>query len=428
MKKSYIVFFVFILLCLNACQQKQGVYTFSQEDLKTGYLALEKSIMQDAYSPPVASRIYAYSLLELDYVLNHADAGQAVVDQISHFPAYGFSPEYAQEHSALAVLAFYELSKKLVFTDTILENTEKKFLKQLSEIYTSSKLQALQKEAAALSLHFKAWADQDRYKQTRTDYAYTLSEDAESWRPTAPDYLDAMEPNWYKLRPFLIDSSAQFPAPAPPTALSEMKMVYDEVNHLTKEKIAIAKFWEDTPAQSNVNGHFMYVEKKLTPVGHWLQILLRVADKENISTAHTVHQLGAASAMIYDGILVCWHTKYAMARIRPITVIQQHLDQNWKPLLITPQFPEYTSGHSVISHVAATYLTHVYGENYKYTDDVNTVFGIPARSYTSFLEASQEASLSRFYSGMHFLSGCDAGAIQGKKVAAFCIEKKLNEK
>lgn len=409
-----------------SCHHQEGVYTMSEQDIETAYLALENSIMQDAYSPPVASRIYAYALLEMDYIANHGDTIGAVVDKVSHFTPYNFSKENRQQQQALAIISFYELAKKLVFTDSILDNGEKIFIQNLSSTYSSSKIEALQKEAVAISSHFKYWADEDRYKQTRSDYSYTLTDKSDSWRPTPPDYLEAMEPNWYKLRPLLIDSSSQFPAPAPPEALTEMKSVYQEVKNVDREKLDIAKFWEDTPAQSNIHGHFMYVEKKLSPIGHWLHIFLLVAKKEKNSPSQILHHLGAMSAMIYDGILVCWYTKFNTVRIRPITVIQEHLDKSWKPLLITPQFPEYTSGHSVISHVAATYLTYLYGDSYSYTDDVNVVYGSAARSYHSFLEASQEASMSRFYAGIHFLSGCNAGAKQGKDIAAYCIVQKLN--
>ncbi|HVG14737.1 MAG TPA: phosphatase PAP2 family protein, partial [Chitinophagaceae bacterium] len=82
---------------------------------------------------------------------------------------------------------------------------------------------------------------------------------------------------------------------------------------------------------------------------------------------------------------------------------RKYIDPTWTPLLQTPPFPEYLSGHSVISATSATILTHYFGDNFNYTDDIEVRYGLPVRSFKSFQEAAEEAGLSRFYGGIHFM-------------------------
>lgn len=88
--------------------------------------------------------------------------------------------------------------------------------------------------------------------------------------------MDAVEPNWAKVRPFVMDSAGQF-APAPPfpfdTAAArpffrEVKEVYEVGRNLTHEQRAIAGFWDCNPYVMNVRGHAMFATKKITPGGH----------------------------------------------------------------------------------------------------------------------------------------------------------------
>ena len=89
----------------------------------------------------------------------------------------------------------------------------------------------------------------------------------------------------------------------------------------------------------------------------------------------------------------------------------------------TPPFPEYTSGHSVISSAVATVLTHFVGDKFAYVDTVEEEFGIPKRSFKSFYQAAQEAGISRFYGGIHYKDSIESGMIQGRSVGRWVIEK-----
>jgi hypothetical protein len=91
------------------------------------------------------------------------------------------------------------------------------------------------------------------------------------------------------------------------------------------------------------------------------------------------------------------------------------------PLLITPPFPEYTSGHSVQSGAAAEVLTALFGR-IAFIDRTHETRGLPPRSFRSFEEAAREAALSRLYGGIHFRAaidrGLEQGACIGRQVAA----------
>ena len=64
---------------------------------------------------------------------------------------------------------------------------------------------------------------------------------------------------------------------------------------------------------------------------------------------------------VSDAFIACWRTKFRYNLLRPVTYIQRVIDPAWMPLLTTPPFPEYTSGHSVQSMAAAEVLTDLFG-------------------------------------------------------------------
>ena len=118
-----------------------------------------------------------------------------------------------------------------------------------------------------------------------------------------------------------------------------------------------------------------------------------------------------------------WDEKYRSERIRPETVINQYLDDTWRPVLQTPPFPEYTSGHSVASGAASTMLTYLFGDDFAFDDDTETYFGLPVRSFESFDAAAEEAAISRLYGGIHYIDACEIGLRQGRGIGDFIVGK-----
>ena len=287
----------------------------------------------------------------------------------------------------------------------------------------------------AVAKHILAWADKDNYKQTRTFPKYTITDDAPRWKPTPPDYMDAVEPHWFKIRPFVLDSAAQFkPVPPTPFNMTDKKSqfykdaleVYKALDVEETEKnnrIDIAKFWDCNPYVSHHKGHVMFATKKITPGGHWMGITQTACKKANADIMKSSQAYTLCAVSLIDGFISCWDEKYRSEVVRPETVITTYIDQDWAPLLQTPPFPEYTSGHSVISTAAATALASIFGDNFAYTDSVEVAYGMPARSFKSFKEAAAEAALSRLYGGIHYSPACKEGVVQGGKVGEFILGK-----
>jgi hypothetical protein len=126
---------------------------------------------------------------------------------------------------------------------------------------------------------------------------------------------------------------------------------------------------------------------------------------------------------LMDAFICCWDEKYRSNRVRPETAIRKLINPEWEPLLQTPPFPEYLSGHSVVSAASAVVLTHYFGDNFAYTDSVEVSYGLPSRAFKSFQQASAEAGVSRFYGGIHFMDAITNGQEQGTKVGEWVLHK-----
>jgi membrane-associated phospholipid phosphatase len=129
--------------------------------------------------------------------------------------------------------------------------------------------------------------------------------------------------------------------------------------------------------------------------------------------------LARVGIAVADAFISCWHEKYRFDLVRPVSYVRRHIDPQWEPLLITPPFPEYPSGHSTQSAAAATVLTAFFGENYAFDDRTGERDGLEPRSFTSFWAAAEEAGMSRLYGGIHFRSAIEAGLEQGRCVGAY---------
>jgi membrane-associated phospholipid phosphatase len=145
--------------------------------------------------------------------------------------------------------------------------------------------------------------------------------------------------------------------------------------------------------------------------------------KKNLALGKTAYAHAIVSLGMCDAFVSCWNNKYKFDRVRPVTAIQKLVDHEWSPLLQTPPFPEYTSGHSVISTASATILTHLFGENFSFTDDTEVEFGLPERKFSSFKAACSEAAISRLYGGIHFRDAIENGVKEGEQIGKFVVMK-----
>jgi len=398
--------------------------------------ALTDVIIHDIFSPPVASRIYAYANISAYEVLVKADNKyRSLHGVLKDMPPV---PEPRQKISAslAAVYAFMLTGKKLVFSEHILEDSLQHILSYYkanikdNKLYTASLAYGQQ-----VSDTIMAWVAKDQYKETRKLRRYNLLKQEGKWIPTPPGYIAAVEPNWNKIRPLVMDSCNQFP-PVPALAFSKEKgtpfyeqayEVYTTVNQLTDEQRAKANFWDCNPFFLNTEGHLNFATKKISPGGHWISITGIVARQTNTDITKASMALTLTSIALFDAFISCWDEKYRSNLIRPETYINAYIDESWRPILQTPPFPEYTSGHSVISTAVATVLTKIFGDNVAFDDDTEVEFGLMVRHFNSFKAACDEAAVSRLYGGIHYRAAVENGQKEGGQIGNYIIEKVVSK-
>ncbi|MEZ4951086.1 MAG: vanadium-dependent haloperoxidase [Saprospiraceae bacterium] len=390
-------------------------------------------IVHDIFSPPVASRIYAYaSIAGYETLRNDFPEFKTFAGQLNEFEAVP-APKEGEEYCfpLAAVHSFLITGKKLIFSEDQITEFENQIYKEMKDLGIPQDVyDRSMAYGEEVHKHIMQWADGDMYKETRTYPKFTIDEEASTWKPTPPAYMDGIEPSWNKIRTMVLDSAQQF-APPPPTPFStdknsqfykEVMEVYDALNEgNANERLEIAQFWDCNPFVSHSVGHVMYATKKISPGGHWIGITTTAAKKAKSNIMESAEAYAQVSIALMDGFISCWDEKYRSKLIRPETVINTYIDEDWAPALQTPPFPEYTSGHSVISRAAAIALTDLYGDNFSFTDSVEVEYGLPARSYDSFLHASSEAAVSRLYGGIHYRPAIDYGVDQGEKVGKFVV-------
>jgi hypothetical protein len=391
-------------------------------------------IVHDIFSPPVASRIYTYASVA---------AYEAYLPQDSKLISFagqlhGLEPaprpkddgEYC--YPLASVQAILKVGRALVFSEDKLDVFYDQIMQEFKDagvpedVFERSVAYGTQ-----VAEHIIAWSGKDNYKQTRSFPKYSILDDPATWKPTPPAYMDAVEPHWNKIRTFGLDSATQF-KPLAPTLFSvdnksqffkEALEVYETGKNLSEEQRQIASFWDCNPFVMNVKGHVMFATKKISPGGHWMNITHVACKKVNADFSQSAEAYARLAVSLVDGFISCWDEKYRSRVIRPETYINQYIDENWTPLLQTPPFPEYTSGHSVISTASAVTLTKLFGDNFSFTDSTEIEFGLTARSFKSFNAAADEAAISRLYGGIHYRPAIEQGAIEGRALGNFLNEK-----
>ena len=254
-----------------------------------------------------------------------------------------------------------------------------------------------------------------------TSVPYVPSAEPGAWRRTPPFFRPPELPQWPYIMCFALTNGAQLrPAGPPPLSSAQYAENFNQVKALgaanstnrTAEQTLIARFWSD----------FSYT---VTPPGHWNQIAQNVATNNGLSLAQSARLFALLNIAMADAGIAVWDAKYAYNFWRPVTAIQQAdadnnpdtiADPDWLPLLNTPAFPEYVSGHSTFSKAAATVLTQFFGTDHvPFSVGSDSVPGV-LRSYTSFAVAAEEIGMSRIYGGIHFLSAALDGLNMGRTI------------
>lgn len=431
MKKGFLILVVAALFL--SCQQEKKI-EITATDYHKAVDQLTEVMVHDIFSPVVAARIYAYpNIAAYEVVSQNNPRYKSVEGQMKDYLPMPKPTSDKVNLELASLIAFMDVGRALIFSeDKMISYRDSLYI--IWEGQNKKEFEESKTYGLLVAQHVKDWMDGDNYKQTRTMPKFTVKSDEVSrWQPTPPLYMDGIEPHWDKIRPFVIDSAAQFkPVSHPAFNMKENSQFHKEVMEVYKlggggperegEEVEIAKFWDCNPYMSTTKGHLMFAEKKISPGGHWIGICKIACEKSNADYAKTVSAYTMTSVAIFDGFISCWEEKYSSNLIRPETLINKTMDENWFPVLQTPPFPEYPSGHSVVSGAASVVLTKLFGDNFAFDDTVELEYGLPVRSFKSFNEAAAEAAISRMYGGIHYRAAIENGLEQGKNVGKFVAD------
>ncbi|MFN0013073.1 MAG: vanadium-dependent haloperoxidase [Saprospiraceae bacterium] len=377
------------------------------------------------FSPPVASRAFGYAGVALyESVVHGMPAYRSLGGKLSampKMPAPNPDEEYYWPSCANAAMAY--MAKNLYANmpaDQLasVEALEKQF-EQASLAAVDSATHARSVEygrQVADAVFFWSTGDGGHTGYTKNfPTTFVAPVGPGKWVPTAPAFQRALQPYWGYNREF-VPGSINHSQPVPPPAFStdpasefykQGQEVYTVTTNLTAEQVRIAKYWSDDPGLAG------------TPPGHSISIATQILIEKNANLALAAETYCKVGMAVADAFITCWRCKYVFNLMRPITYIHDNFDPAWVPLLTTPPFPEYTSGHSVQSGATAQVLSDMFGYQNAFTDRTHLqrtdIDGSP-RSFSSFFDYANEAAISRLYGGIHFRDAIYVGIDQGRKI------------
>lgn len=390
-------------------------------------------IMEDVFPVPQATRIHAYTNIAAYEAL--ANSGSKIKSLANRANGLTAVPKPAEKiiQEVAASTAFLLVAKKLLYSEYLIDSFyagEKKLWQ--TKFVDDQLIAASINYGTIVANHIADWIKKDNYDYTRTLLRYEVKKGKKDWQPTAPEYMNALEPNWPLMRSICNTKSI---SALPDINYSENPnskyyknavALLNQAKRLDSSQIMTAWYWDDNPKTAVSSGHLTYFIHKATPAGHWIKISCQALKQRNVSMDSSAQILMLTSIAMYEAILGCWTTKYKYNAVRPETYLHRALDKNFKPLIETPPFPEYSSGHSTISSAAATILSATIGKNIPFTDSSQLYLNFEPRNFSSFMAAAEQASISRFYGGIHYMPALQNGMKHGKKLAENVLLKMYN--
>lgn len=393
---------------------------------------LINTVMDDIYSPPVSSRIYCYPHIAFyECMANDNPDYKTFNGKLNGYNNKPPAPKQNYDWFTAAAVAFSYTAQNLVGSEYKFEDWRNAFLDSVKKSKKEINIETSINYGKRVADSIITWSKKDNYLKSRGMMRYVIINKPGAWQPTPNDYAQGLEPHWNTIRPMVLDNPGQFsPKEKLRFSLNKKSPFYKNLleayrisKKLDSTKKSIALYWDDNPNVSVAEGHLNYFIHKISPGGHWLKIAGQAAQQKNLSTQQTSLVYTLTSIAIFDAFISCWDEKYKTNLVRPITIINQTIDKRWAPFIQTPPFPEFTSGHSVVSNAAATILTELIGDNFAFTDETEIPFNLKPRTFSSFLEAAAESSLSRVYGGIHYPLTAKISAVQGKNIGKFVINK-----
>ena len=403
----------------------------------------------ESVTPPVAARIFAYTGITMNETL--AALGEA--DSLEHKVRAGLGfpqTDPAQSYDTLTVMsaALYAVTTGL--------------MKENSEMWQPFAISALETKRASSALHAQqialrrqsvshevlsaslelgmgigqvvlSWAGTDGFYEARdamyasaTELAAAHAEDAARWMSRGAGRTP-IQPFWGQLTPLIAAPDAchvplGIPFDLTPGSAFDAQLleVYETSQTLSEDERDAAYFWDDEPVETGTIG------------GHFLMLGTMMVKRQALSLREAAAFYAVLGTALHDAFISAWWSKYEVMLVRPETLIRETIDPDWRPLLQTPNFPEYPSGHAVAGAAAAEVLTSFFGE-VSFSDPYgvkNPRGGFAAydqeamtRSFRSFNEAALENAASRLYGGVHYRVSAENGVAQGECVARRVLDE-----
>ena len=391
-------------------------------------LVLELVRHTPTYSPPVASRSFAYlGVTGYEVVASGTPDLTSLAGQLNGLTALPKRPRMVYDE-AVVMQAAMAVSVRALFGNTgpsgqqAMDRMEAVLTAQVAEGVPQAVVDTSAAYGRAIAQHILDWSTSDGgavIENMGFPRDWVISTEPGHWKPTSAvaQQQAPLLPDWGLNRPFAMPAGTTCGLPPPPAYsedpasafMTEAMEVYTVSKALTPEQKAIARFWSDDPMLSP------------TPPGHWVALVLTLIDRDQLDSARAADALARIGIAVADGFIGCWSAKVAYDYVRPITVIKALIDPKWEPMLNTPPFPEYPSGHSTQSGAAAEVLTAVFGADFAFGDPTHEEDGIAARQFPNFWAAAEEAAVSRLYGGIHFRQAIDRGLEQGKCIGAWTV-------
>ncbi len=394
-------------------------------------LALQLTQQTPGFSPPVASRAFAYLGLALyESIVPGIAQNSSLAGQLNELSSLPFAQPDEPLHWPTVANAALATMTRMMFPTASADNKaridllERSLPLKLSADFNPATIsteisQRSETFGKLMAMALLTWARTDGGHEAwgpprRGRESYVPPSGPGQWSATPPTFARALLPWWGENRPFVLKGAAACPAP-PPTPYSEQagspfyrdaQEVWQISKAATQAQRQFALYWADDPG------------KTPTPAGHWVYIATDLLKARKATLADAAQAYAQLNLALADGFIAAWKTKYSVNLLRPVTYVQLVFDSDWVPTLMdTPPFPEYPSGHSVVSSAAAAVLAQRFGAGTAFTDNTHNDRGWGPRTFPSFQAAADEAAVSRLYAGIHFRNGVESGKAQGRCVA-----------
>ncbi len=434
MKQFKSIFILVWLCCIGlSCNKPQKAKTLTSTILDWYQFALKADRYTEGFKAPVAARAYAYTAIA---AWQAAVAAGAIANEKSlekQFPALaGFKYQSNQAYHLEAVLdgCYNQIFEKLFLGNPRnIEQERKALYTRHTEAYKNSiseeTLIASTDLGKAIALHVHLWATTDSLgnqgQMRNYDPHYVCPKGDSIWQPCEDFPTPTLLPHWGKTRTFTIDVSQYKAGPPIPYSEEPGSPMHKQAMELfilsspiSDENARTAEFWSDD-----------HPSLTFSSAGRWMAITSQILEKEQPEVEQMLRSYLLVSLALSDAFVSCWHSKYAYHLLRPETYIRRTMNPTWRPMMHTPPFPAYPSGHAMVSFACCTVLEHLYGESYQFTDRSHagrTEFASEPRTYSRILNMAQENSESRIALGVHYRMDCEEGQRLGIEIGKAVLE------